>query len=150
MSELRLRLLAIDDEYLIALDVQHILAPWEWCHVDIDTSRNLPACLAAEAAYDVVMVDPDALRDDLRAVIDAIRLSGAVPVFSTIDPLGEQPGNAPFAEVPRVLKPFAARPLMDAMLRALEPVQPVKAVEAAASFSSSGPKSESPDKSSSS
>lgn len=137
-NESGLRVLAIDDEYLIALDVQYILADHMSCQVDVETTANLDAKLFAAPPYDVVIIDPEPINLSKAELAAHIASSGAKVIWSTMD-LPEPDEIEPLTGVPSLVKPFSKNKMLCALAQVLERDQPEKGRAVAALLSGSGP-----------
>lgn len=133
-----LRVLAIDDEYLIALDVQSIMAELSWCRVDAETTAQFETALSAGIQYDVVIIDPEPLNLTRREISEIIRANGAQTIWSLVEV--PEVNCADQDDIPWVLKPFSARNLAAALVKALSArPQPEVARAVAAVLLESGP-----------
>ena len=113
-----LRVLVVEDEFLIALDLLSILA-------DLGCVALGPAASVPEALRLLVADPPDATLLDLNLrgasaapVAEALAAAG-VP-FATVSAYADRPGPA-FDGVPAVAKPFGAGQVRDALLGLARP-----------------------------
>jgi len=139
MDDLSLCVLAADDEYLIALDVEYLLQPLSWCRVEVTTTPQIDQALGnARAAFDLVLFDPEPVRDRLATLIESINRIGAVPVLGTVEGLAGR--SYPGAETAIIVrKPYSERTLRAAFAKALAGAQRAKLRAVAAAIAASGP-----------
>jgi len=82
MSQTLLRVLVVDNEYLIALDVERILRDAFNCEVVITTRAKSISILQKER-FNVVLLDTAGALETLQAEVDAVMACGANLAFST-------------------------------------------------------------------
>lgn len=126
--------LAVDDEYLIALDVQFMLANVPWCAVDVATTRELADKLTAPR-FELVLIDPVSIMEETEVLIERIHNAGASVVLGTSDAVSADETAYP----PRVAKPYSAEALLRTFVQALQPRHPDRARDVAEAISASGP-----------
>lgn len=128
-----LRLLAVDDEYLVALDVNMVLSEFDCVEVTTTTSDQV-FDLELEG-FDVILVDPNSKHidnGDLERLADHAGL-----VFGIYEPF--EPGQVPDGAAPVLVKPYSAPPLMNAIADVVGPRQPSLARAVMDAVSGSGP-----------
>jgi DNA-binding NarL/FixJ family response regulator len=135
VSETILRVLALDDEYLVALDVELLLSAYKWIEVQVAASDQIGNADAL-ADCDLVLLDPQSPRIDA-AALEGIRRR--IPmVFGMVEPyVGASAGERD--SPPQILKPYSVLALLKAMAEALEPYQPSIARKVMAEVEGSGP-----------
>lgn len=105
----RLKVLAIDNEYLIAMDVGQILSDAFGCSVTVLTPalfRELPGTLR----FDVAVVDCGEDKDEFQSIVARLRETNVRLVFTVSD--GAFLNGVPdFEDVPVVMKPFECESL---------------------------------------
>jgi CheY-like chemotaxis protein len=115
------RCLVVDDEFLIALDIQQTLEGAGAQVTCIGDAEEALAALAAGAQFDIAVLDlklSGVTRDSL-SIAAALTRRGVPFVFLT----GMHAGNElakNFPQAPLVEKPYKIELLMDALRRALE------------------------------
>lgn len=137
-EENRIRLLAVDEEYLIAIDIQNILQEFNMFEVDVETLTTVRNTPVAPDKYDVVIIDPGPKSEARLEIAAAIESSGATLVWSSTE-LSAPGGTTDCETMPVVSKPFSSRDLLEAIERALSASHPLKARAVAALLSASGP-----------
>jgi hypothetical protein len=128
-----LRVLALDDEYLIALDAQFILSAFDWLEI-------VPANSAQWADFDfsnfdIVLLDPESPH------LNTNQLDHFAEVLPLVFGLVSLPENdeGRRTAIPAVLKPYTMHGLLVAFAKALEPTQPAMARLVMAAVAASGP-----------
>jgi DNA-binding response OmpR family regulator len=124
MSEIPLRVLVIDAEYLVALDAEQILVEAMGCKVTIATPRMTRAMIE-DHSFDVVLLDTGYTEAALTARLKDVENAGCALVFSTVRSTfrTEVPG---FPQVPVVSRPFQEKQLVAAIRNAINPFADIK------------------------
>lgn len=112
-----MRILVVQKEYLIALDVKDALAGLLPGDIETASLVDLGARLRAQS-WDLVLLDTGETPDADRRNASSVLASGAALVFVTghVDFAEGVPG---FQEWPVLVKPFLEGQLLDAVLRGL-------------------------------
>lgn len=111
-----LRILIAENQYLIAMEVERILCEMIACEVTITPLLRMEQDLSA-TAYDVVILDAAGSDEINMARAEAIRATGAEPVF--LSSYGYHPGqNTGASSYPIVAKPPLPEPLAAAVEQA--------------------------------
>lgn len=132
-----LRILSIEEEYLIALDVQHALSALPGCQIDVDMSQNFELLMSAPTDYHVVLVDPTAIDMTRHEIAERIEQTGARVVWTSLDSPPEESDG--LCHIPTVQKPFSDKSLLLALQQVLPEDQPDVARAVAALLAGSGP-----------
>jgi len=114
--------LVLDDEFLIALDIQQTLQLAGAQHVAcVANAGDAIEMLHREARFDFAVLDVklDGMNSDSLAIAAILATRGTPFVFLTGMP-GEDVHTKQFPQVPVVEKPYTAVALLDAVRRALE------------------------------
>ena len=77
-----LQILSIDQEYLVALDVETILSRKFNCSVDVASPKTALSFLCSKR-YDVVIMDADMALDRVRVLTNAAFNSGAMVLYTS-------------------------------------------------------------------
>lgn len=137
-----LRVLASDNEYLIALDIQVTLEGLDWIEVDTAVSNELERFLTPDQpAYDVIILDSDLIEAEHHRVInDQVDTSKTVLVYGTVEDMtSANQIKIGAAGTTYLTKPYTRKNLLAAFVAALEPVQPMKAREVTEAVGASAP-----------
>lgn len=114
-----LRCLVLDDEFLIALDIEHILQAAGASHVTCAGSlADALAALRNEAPFAVAVIDIDLGGDNSMTISAALQERGVPFVFLT-GMGGDDPRARRHPQAPVVDKPYQAAGLLAALGRAL-------------------------------
>ncbi len=132
-----LRILSIEEEYLIALDVQNALSELPGCQVDVDMSQNFETLMATGADYQVVFIDPAPINLTRQEIAERIEAAGASVIWTSLDAPSEDTGS--LCHIPTVQKPFSDKALLQALQKVLPENQPEVARAVAALLVASGP-----------
>jgi CheY-like chemotaxis protein len=114
--------LVLDDEFLIAFDIQEILQTAGALHVAcVANADEATEALRCEQRFDFAVLDVklDGLNGDSLAVAAILATQGTPFVFLT-GMQGEDVHTKQFPEAPVVEKPYSAAALLDAVRRALK------------------------------
>jgi CheY-like chemotaxis protein len=114
-----LRCLVLDDEFLIALDIEHVLRGAGASHVTcVGNLADALAALRDEAPFAVAVIDIDLGGDDSMTISAALQEGGVPFVFLT--GLGaDDPRARQYPQAPVVDKPYQVGDLLAALGRAL-------------------------------
>lgn len=123
MSQIPLRVLVIDAEYLVALDAEQILVDALMCEVTIATPRMCNAIIK-EKIFDVVLLDTGYTETALVARLKDVEKAGCAIVFSTFRSAFRS-GVPGYEQVPVVSKPFEEKQLVAAICAAVNPFSKV-------------------------
>ncbi len=115
-----MRILIIDLEYLVAMEVERILASAFECDIQIAMPREYDA-IADLHRFDVVVIDASLVKRPEAA--ERMKAAGVAIVFLTLidEHLPSVPG---WPDVPVVGKPFDDKQLIDAIRKAVGSRQP--------------------------
>lgn len=117
MPDNKLKTLIVDSEYLIALDLELIIAELLDCEVDVVTPA-MARETAANRQYDLALIErpePDDARGDF---VDHLVQAGTALVFTSTTE-GDSAGLQEYPGWPVVLKPFAATAVIAAVRQAI-------------------------------
>ena len=120
------RCLVVDDEFLIALDLQHILenAGVASVHCFANAAEALVALHGMP--FDVAVLDV-LLNDETSSLAVAEALTGrGIPFVFLTGMLGKTPQLARFPDVAAVLKPYTEACVLEALTHALQKSAPAK------------------------
>jgi CheY-like chemotaxis protein len=112
-----LRVLVIEDDAIIAMVVEDMLTDLGCARVDIVDRLEPALAAAAEAAFDLAILDLDLYGRKTHAVADILK-ARAIP-FVLSSGYAAQPGDTAYAGVAAVHKPFEQRDLERAIAQAL-------------------------------
>lgn len=120
-----LKVLAVDREYLIAMDVERILGDAFGCSITVATPLEAER-LVRQNRYDLAVVSYEHNRDTFRTTVETIRLGSDHLLFSVADH-DLVTGIPGFAGIPVVLKPFHSETLETVVASLFKPPQFVAA-----------------------
>lgn len=117
MNRSVLRILAVDDELLIAMDVDHILRSALSCSVDVGGYAAVEERLSSTPPYDIVIFDTDVPLDELGRLVERARAAGTSVVFGSASDLYHD-GVPGMEDVPVIPKPYESERMIET-IRAL-------------------------------
>jgi two-component SAPR family response regulator len=125
-----LKVLAVDREYLIAMDVERILGDAFGCSVTVATPPEAEH-LVRRNRYDLAVVSYEHNRDTFRTTLEKIRQGSDHLLFSAADH-GLATGVPGFADISVILKPFRSETLERVVSSLFKPPRIVAASQASA------------------
>ena len=111
-----MRVLVIDPEYLVAMEVERILEEAFGCEVEIATPYNYPLVLE-KGGFAVIVIDASLLADGQGEAARRIENAAAAIVFTTLD--AELEGVPGFEGLAIVQKPLREGQLVRAVGKAI-------------------------------
>jgi hypothetical protein len=104
MKMKHLKILAVDSEYLIGMDIERILTDELGCTVTVLTPK-LFSQMVPKRQYDVAVIEGDETFPEFSSIVTRARSAASHLVFSTADAkcLAGVPG---YEDIPVVMKPF--------------------------------------------
>ena len=111
------RIIIVDPQYLVAMEVERILTERMACEVQIAMPHECRTALV-ESRWDAIVIDGALMNGELREIIRHVSLAGMAMVFTAFirDALGDL-GEFPDAQI--VSKPFDDDELTEAVRSAL-------------------------------
>ena len=106
-----LKILAVDSEYLIGMDIERILGDALGCTVTVLTPK-LFSELEPKRQYDIAIIEGDETFPEFSSMVARAKSAATHLVFSTAD-AKFLPGVPGHEDIPVVMKPFESRCLVN-------------------------------------
>jgi CheY-like chemotaxis protein len=120
LAEPKLRVLVVEDEMLVAMNIEDMLLDLGHEVVGLASRLESALAMAREGGFDLAMLDVNLAGQPSFPVADVLREAGVPFLFAT--GYGIQGIAEPYRSAPVLQKPFRARDLQEALQAATRPI----------------------------